>query len=341
MALIVAVPVLGLVRSSFAGPSKPSKRDVDQARTTLEALNADLSALEERSNLARIRLQEVETRLAEARAAAAGAKAEAARAVASLNEAAGNAFVNVQSGISVLLDATSFSDFSDRIEFLGRLAQADADVATEASTAQQEARWLADELARKLRERREAVDEIQRLQDAIRRRIASARATYEDLSAAYEASLVLIQTQETTPTSGIVVTPAATTAGPPPAVSGGVETAIAAARSVIGSPYVFGAADPAVGFDCSGLTLWAWARAGVSLPHSSTLQHASLPHVDRSELQPGDLVFFSYGRLGPGVIDDVGLYIGGGQMIASQNASMGVMLGPVDWDAYAAAGRPG
>lgn len=330
--IVVAASLLGLVRSSSA---VPSRQDVDRARTRLEALNADLAALEERSNLARIRLQEVETRLVQTRAEAARAKAEAAEAVASLNEAAGRAYVGFQSEISVLFDATSFADFSDRIEFLGRLAQADADAATEASRAQQEARWLAGELARRLEERRDAVEEIERLEEAIRRRIASARATLEDLSAAYEASLAAIEAQEPPPTSVVGV------AAPVPAVGGGAEIAIAAARSVIGAPYVFGAADPAVGFDCSGLTMWAWAQAGVSLPHSSTLQHASLPHVDRSDLRPGDLVFFSFGRLGPGVIDDVGLYIGGGQMIASQNPSTGVALGPVDWPWYVAAARPG
>lgn len=325
--------MLGLLGSSSAAPSR---QDVDDARTRVEALNDDLAALEERSNLARIRLQEVEIRLAETRAYAAQAKAEAAEGIASLNRVASEAYVGFQVQIAVLLEAKSFGDLSDRIEFLGRLAQADSDAATEASRAQQEARWLADELALQLGERRDAVQELERLEDAIRGRIASARATYQDLSTAYEASLVVIDAPEAATTGGFSVTPAL----PPPPDADRAQIAIAAARSVIGAPYVFGAADPAVGFDCSGLTMWAWAQAGVSLPHSSTLQHATLPHVDRSDLQPGDLVFFSFGRLGPGVIDDVGLYIGGGQMIASQNASMGVMLGPVDWPWYAGAARP-
>lgn len=336
MALVVAVPVLGLVPSSSA---IPNKRDVDQARTTLEALHADLSALEERSNLARIRLQEIDVRLAEARAEVERAKARAADAVASLGAAASHAYISLQSEVSVLFDATSFADLSDRIEYLGRVAQADADAATKASRAQQEARWLADELARKLRERKDAIAEVERLEESIRGRIASAKAEYRDLSAAFEASLVGLQAPGSAQVGGFEAAGTPPASVPPP--SGRVAVVIAAARSVIGAPYVFGAADPAVGFDCSGLTMWAWAQAGVSLPHSSTLQHASLPHVDTSELRPGDLVFFSYGRLGPGVIDDVGLYIGGGQMIASQNESTGVMLGPVDWDAYAAAGRPG
>lgn len=337
VAIMVVGSSLGLVRSSFAAPSG---RDVARVRETLGSLNDDLAALDERSNLARIRLEEIEGQLAGVRADADRARARAARAEASLDAAASQAYITFRSGISVLLDATSFADLSDELGFLGRVAQADADTAAEATSARREARWLADELARKLRERRDALAEVERLADSIRRRVRSAETRYRDLRAAFEASLAGLQTPASTTQAGGFV-PSGTPPASPPPPSQRVEVVIAAARSVIGSPYVFGAADPAVGFDCSGLTMWSWAQAGVSLPHSSTLQHASLPHVDRSQLEPGDLVFFSFGRLGPGVIDDVGLYIGGGQMIASQNESMGVMLGPVDWDAYAAAGRPG
>jgi cell wall-associated NlpC family hydrolase len=87
--------------------------------------------------------------------------------------------------------------------------------------------------------------------------------------------------------------------------------------------------------------MWAWAHAGVWLPHSSTAQYSALPHIDRSQLQPGDLVFSSYGRLGSGVIDHVALYIGGGQTIAASNPSTGVAYRSIDWNAYVGAGRPG
>lgn len=95
-----------------------------------------------------------------------------------------------------------------------------------------------------------------------------------------------------------------------PSPSAGVTGAIAAARSQLGVPYRWANASPGVGFDCSGLTSWAWARAGRSLPHSSRAQYASLPHVPLDQLQPGDLVFFG-GRS----VNHVGLYIGGGMMI--------------------------
>ena len=64
----------------------------------------------------------------------------------------------------------------------------------------------------------------------------------------------------------------------PPVNASAAQVAVSAAMSVIGTTYVWGSADPNVGFDCSGLTSWAWAQAGV-IPHSSAAQYSSLPHV--------------------------------------------------------------
>jgi cell wall-associated NlpC family hydrolase len=72
--------------------------------------------------------------------------------------------------------------------------------------------------------------------------------------------------------------------------------------------------------------MWAWAHGGVSLVHSSAGQYASLPHVSRTALRPGDLVFFY------SPIHHVGLYIGGGRMIDAAHSGPGgeVAVRPVD-----------
>jgi cell wall-associated NlpC family hydrolase len=90
--------------------------------------------------------------------------------------------------------------------------------------------------------------------------------------------------------------------------SGGAATAIAVAKSKLGSPYVWAAAGPNV-FDCSGLTMYAWAAAGVSLPHSSAMQMSSGTRVSISSMQPGDLVFYG------SPVHHVALYVGSGQVI--------------------------
>ena len=73
--------------------------------------------------------------------------------------------------------------------------------------------------------------------------------------------------------------------------SGRAAAAIRYAMAQVGNSYVYGAAGPNA-FDCSGLTMMAWAQAGVSLPHSSGAQYGVGPHVASSDLQPGDLVFY-------------------------------------------------
>ncbi len=110
------------------------------------------------------------------------------------------------------------------------------------------------------------------------------------------------------------------------------------ARSQFGLPYVFGALDPKGGptgaLDCSGLTKWVFGRLGVDLPHSSTQQAAMFAHVDKAHLQPGDLVFFSYGRLGSGVVDHVAIYVGGNRAIAASSPSEPLGYRTMDWSHF-------
>ncbi|NYI07037.1 C40 family peptidase [Allostreptomyces psammosilenae] len=92
------------------------------------------------------------------------------------------------------------------------------------------------------------------------------------------------------------------------AASGHAAAAVAAAQSALGLPYVWGAEGPS-SFDCSGLTSWAWARAGVTIPRTSQGQLGAGTPVSLSEALPGDLVIF-YGDA-----SHVGMYVGGGVMI--------------------------
>ncbi|HMJ37524.1 MAG TPA: peptidoglycan-binding protein [Baekduia sp.] len=86
----------------------------------------------------------------------------------------------------------------------------------------------------------------------------------------------------------------------------GVQAAVAAAMSKIGSPYVSGATGPS-SFDCSGLTSWAMSQAGISIPRTSFAQYGIGAAVGKDSIQAGDLVFFN--TAGPGA-SDVGLATG-------------------------------
>ncbi len=115
-------------------------------------------------------------------------------------------------------------------------------------------------------------------------------------------------------------------------VGAGAAEAVAAAKSRLGLPYVWGAAGPGA-FDCSGLIMWAWGQAGVSLPHFSGAQYASTTHISMSQLQPGDLVFPN----DPG--DHVAMYIGGGQIIEAPHSGDVVHIVPMySW--FVMASRP-
>jgi cell wall-associated NlpC family hydrolase len=117
--------------------------------------------------------------------------------------------------------------------------------------------------------------------------------------------------------------------------SGRAATAVAYVKAQVGDNYVWGADGPS-SFDCSGLMLAAWGTAGVSLPHQSRSQYAATSRVSRSELRPGDLVFFY------SPISHVGMYIGGGLMVHAANPGDGVVVDSINgyWSGrWAGAGR--
>jgi len=116
--------------------------------------------------------------------------------------------------------------------------------------------------------------------------------------------------------------------------SGRAAVAVRYAMAQVGKAYVFGAAGPSA-FDCSGLTMRAWGQAGVGLPHSSSAQMSSGRSVSKSQLQPGDLVFYY------SPVSHVGMYIGGGQIVNAENPGVGVRVTGLDSMPYSGAVRPG
>jgi peptidoglycan DL-endopeptidase CwlO len=100
----------------------------------------------------------------------------------------------------------------------------------------------------------------------------------------------------------------------------------------IGDPYVWGGAGPD-DFDCSGLVMWAYAQVGISLEHFTGDQWDEGVHISRSQLEPGDLVFFYPD------ISHVGLYVGDGMMVDAPTFGQDVQIQPVMWNVYVGAVR--
>jgi cell wall-associated NlpC family hydrolase len=134
----------------------------------------------------------------------------------------------------------------------------------------------------------------------------------------------------------VVASPGPAAAAPTDASDGPVAAAVApatyaavtAALSKVGAPYASGAAGPDA-FDCSGLTMWALARAGIAAPHSSYAQYAMGTAVARSEIHRGDLVFFDSAGAGA---SHVGLAISPTTVVSATNH--GVMTHPIFDDPY-------
>ncbi|MGC8627942.1 MAG: NlpC/P60 family protein [Acidimicrobiales bacterium] len=154
---------------------------------------------------------------------------------------------------------------------------------------------------------------------------AAARQRQEQAAAAARAQAVhaqAVQVPVTTATTATTAPASAAPSSPPPASSSAAAIAVAAAESRVGDPYVWGAAGPDA-FDCSGLVMWAWAQAGVSLPHYSGAQYADTTPIPMSDLQPGDLVF----PADPG--QHVAMYVGNGEIVQAPYTGADVQIVPL------------
>ncbi len=338
------------VSSSTVSSARPSRQDLADAKARLLALNQRLSQLVEQYDAAKVALGKVANELSDARARAQQARSEAERARAYLANRARGAYEGVGAGIDVLLGATTISEFTDRVEFLNSVARDDVDAANRAEVAGQLAKAAAADLARALHHRQALVHTLDSRRNDIEAGIAQQNALVRRLEK--ELSRPAVQRIIGQPGPAPAHPPAPAPGGggypspqpppspapPPPPPSSGAAVAVRAAYSAIGVPYKWGGSSPKEGFDCSGLTMWSWAQAGVSLPHSSAAQYAVLPHVSRGQLKPGDLLFFY------SPVSHVAMYVGGNQMIHAKHPGTRVAKETISsyyWAVYVGAGRPG
>ncbi|AET70936.1 cell wall-associated hydrolase, invasion-associated protein [Desulfosporosinus orientis DSM 765] len=118
-----------------------------------------------------------------------------------------------------------------------------------------------------------------------------------------------------------------------------INAILSTAKQYLGVKYQWGGSTPETGFDCSGFVAYVFKQNGISLPRVSRDQYTVGTKVSFDNLQPGDLVFFSFG--GNGVVDHDGIYLGGGQFI-NASSSKGVTIytiGPYWKSVYVGARR--
>lgn len=336
MALVVPTVVVAAGPASMAAPSEA---EVEAAKEELSRVSHELEVAIEEYNEARVRLQGVQGKLADALDDKDAAQAIAAKAMGQLEDRAVEAYTGAGSQIDVLLGASDLSEFSDRLEFMGALAQNDADLASASENAQQQAEWAAGRYADTIEEKKTELGQMGAKRADIEAMLGEQRALYEQLNTDYQdyierqeaassaAAAAELEAADDPGTGGTQDTGGGLP--PPPPNASAAQIAIGAADSVQGAPYVWGTAGPDT-FDCSGLTSWAYAQAGVYLPHSSASQ-STYPEVPYSSAQPGDLLFFY------SPVSHVALYIGNGEMIHARHPGPG---GEVQKQSVAGYGTP-
>ena len=161
-------------------------------------------------------------------------------------------------------------------------------------------------------------------------------------------------------TAAAAVTGAVTTVGSSSSSSRGQQV-VDAALAYLGTTYAWGGGDYTgptlgvhdggvadqfgdfnkVGFDCSGLALYAWAQVGVYLPHFSGYQYSGQPRVSVDQLQPGDLVFYANDTSDPSTIHHVAIWMGNNQIVEAPNSGSSVKISTMYWDGFIGASRPG
>jgi cell wall-associated NlpC family hydrolase len=322
LGICVTTTALVTLSSSF-GYAEPTK-SLAQVEREVNALHRQAEQATERYNAERIRLQQLQKRIA---AFQTGVDHQAAK-VAGLQRVLGKyADVSFRMGsIDPTLELLFAEDPEAHLRdagILGRLTDRQVaaleNVLRERRTLDARKRALDGELA--------AVSESRQTLLAQKREIDARTKKAEDLLDTLEAEERAKLDRASRTTTRV----SQTYTGP---ATGDAKNAVDYAYAQLGKPYQYAAAGPDA-FDCSGLTMMAWRQAGVSLPHQSQMQYDLGPSVAKSDLRPGDLVYFY------SPISHVGIYVGNGKQIHATHPGDVVSLDPIDQMPWAGATRPG
>ena len=281
------------------------------------------------------------------------------------------------SGAAALITATDIGEFVERAALLEAAGAHRSDVLDTVTVLQRQAAQ-ADEVARtalvqvtvleaqaasaletaKTAEisAREQAAALTTQQAALETELASAQQELQRLvgerAAAARTAAITPPPPPAAPPVAVVPPPAGNSTPAGTGDSSAAQVAIDAAMSKLGLPYAWGGGgtngpgpgqDPdlgIIGFDCSGLTQYAYARAGISIPRNSRAQYAALPKVSSDDLRAGDLVFWATDTRNPGTIHHVAIYLGDGKMVEAPESGDVVKVSAMRWRGYAGAVRP-
>lgn len=308
---------LGVIVMPTAGRADP--QTIEEVREEVERLNHDAVVAIEEYNVAADQLKAVEKELRVIQERAAAQQEELDSLQRELGIYTAMAYRNA--GVDETLQLLTTDDpqqFLDQATTLDQLSAQQSDALRDLQIARQELAQTEAEVAAKLAEVEHVSAELKAKKEEIQGKLQRATAYLARLTAEERAKIN--EPSEDLPAD----VPA----------SGRAKVVVDFAKAQLGEPYRWAAAGPG-SWDCSGLTMMAWREAGVSLPHSSAMQIGYGSRVSKSQLQPGDLVFFY------SPISHVGIYIGGGKMIHSPKPGDVVKVTSISYMPFAGASRPG
>ena len=338
--LLLAGLLAASVPGAHAGSIAAKRAQAQGVLARLQQLDAEAQKATSRYEAATHQLRLVEHRLRINHQALGVARGNLGRAKRTLAERLVAIYTSEeqQSSLAVILGARSLDDLISRIETVNSISKQDATLVHQVVSFQQQVvhrrtmlrsertrqhRLVAARAAERNRIQGRLASE-RRLYSSVRSQIAQMISAQQAAQQAAARSASVAATQVAAPKVGFGAGPSSTSV-PGDRYSG----VVGVAMRYLGTPYVYGGASPG-GFDCSGLVMYAYAQVGVSLPHYTVAQYnySDSVSVSRSQLQPGDLVFFAG-------LGHVGIYVGGGQFIHAPHTGSVVRIDSLSSGWYA------
>ena len=325
-ALLIAVGSLGLHAATPAA-AEPNidtvKQRVDRLYAQAEKASERYNAAKEQLKASQVRLKALNADLSRQRRVVDDMRGEVASMVVDQYQGEG---LSTASQVVFSGDAESFLDNLNAISsYNSQRGQVVREYGVQLKQLKLRKAAANDQVAALTKTREVLKDEKAKIDD----RAAKAKALLSKLKE--KQRLELLRQQRLAAAQAAQAAPAAPAV---PVTGGRGGAAVRYAMAQVGDAYVWGATGPSA-YDCSGLTMMAWAQAGVGLPHSSSAQQSSGRRVAESDLQPGDLVFYY------SPVHHVGMYIGNGMIVHAANPSSGVQVAGLHSMPYMGATRPG
>jgi peptidoglycan DL-endopeptidase CwlO len=322
---VATVTVTVLPGSASAAPGATSQATTaDEATRLVAGATHDLEVVTEQLNEAQETLARQQAAAAAAGQAVADTQAQLATLDGQMRQIARSAFTGENlSRFNALMTSGSADEFLSQVNTLDAIAGHTDEILAEVNTAAQAAAQAKTDADAAAATAEQTLSDVTARQADLTADIADYQAQYDALSVVQQQVVV---EQHAGP--ALVAPAPASVEAPSEAAQVAVDTALAQ----LGDPYVWAAAGPNA-FDCSGLTQYAYAAAGITLPHSSSSQSRMGTAVPRAELQPGDLVFFY------SPVTHVGMYIGNGKMVHAPTFGSPVLVTSVDMAGYVGARR--